>query len=81
MKYALGAMLTVALITPALSQQFYIVQNPSTKQCTVVEEKPTDTSVTVMGNRVFTSRSEAQSAIRTVCTETTGSGGTTVIQR
>ena len=81
MKYALGAMLTVALITPALSQQFYIVQNPSTKQCTVVEEKPTDTSVVVMGNRVYTSRSEAQSAVRTVCTETTGSGGTTVIQR
>jgi hypothetical protein len=81
MKYALGAILTVALITPALSQQFYIVQNPSTKQCTVVEEKPADTSVVVMGNRVYTSRSEAQSAIRTVCTETTGSGGTTVIQR
>ena len=81
MKYALGVILTTALITPALSQQFYIVQNPSTKQCTVVEEKPTDTSVVVMGNRVYTSRSEAQSAVRTVCTETTGSGGTTVIQR
>lgn len=81
MKYAIGAALTLALVTPAAAQEFYVVQNPSTKQCTVVEEKPTDTSVVVMGDKVYTSRSEAESAVRTVCTETTGSGGSTVIQR
>jgi len=78
MKYVLGTALALALVTPALADQFYIVENPSTKKCTVVEQKPADTSVVVMGNgRVYTTRSAAESAVKTICTESTGSSTTT----
>ena len=79
MKYVLGTALTLALITPALAQEFYIVQEPSTKRCTVVAEKPTSSSMIVMGNgKVYTSRSAAETAVKEVCTtSTTGSSTTT----
>jgi hypothetical protein len=79
MKYVLGTALTLALITPALSAEFYIVQEPSTKRCTVVTERPTSSAMIVMGNgKVYTSRSEAETAVKEVCTSgTTGSSTTT----
>ena len=79
MKYLLGTALTLALVTPALSAEFYIVQEPSTKRCTIVSERPTSSSVTIMGNgKVYTSRQEAETAVKEVCTSgTTGSSTTT----
>lgn len=79
MKYILGAVVSIALLTPALADEFYVVQNPTTKDCTVTEQKPADSKTIVMGNgHVYTSRSEAQSAVKTVCTEsTTGSSTST----
>lgn len=78
MKYVLAAALAVAFVTPALAEDFYIVQNPTTRKCTVVEQRPTDTKTIVMNNgHVYTSRSQAESAVKTVCTDTTGSSSTT----
>jgi hypothetical protein len=78
MKYLLGAALTLALVTPALSQEFYIVQEPATKKCTIVEEKPTSETMVVMGNgKVYTTRTEAESAIKEVCTTSSTTGSTT----
>ena len=37
----------VVLASPALAQEFYIVQDTSTKKCTIVDKKPTVTSMTV----------------------------------
>jgi hypothetical protein len=79
MKYILGTALTLALVTPAVSAEFYIVQEPSTKRCTIVTERPADRAVVVMGNgRVYATRSEAETAVKEVCTSgTTGSSTTT----
>jgi hypothetical protein len=78
MKYLLSAVLAMAFLTPALAAEFYVVQNPSTKSCTVVNQKPADSSVVVMGNgKVYTTRTEAETAVKTICTETTGSSNTT----
>jgi len=78
MKYLLGAALSVALLTPALADEIYVVQNPTTKDCTVTAQKPTDSKTIVMGNgHVYTSRTEAEGAIKTVCTETTGNSTST----
>ena len=48
--YLLGAALLGVLTAPALADDFYIVQNPTTKRCTIVTEKPTTTTTTVVGS-------------------------------
>ena len=60
--------------TPALAD-FYIVQDSGTKRCSIVEQRPTtQTSVIVGDGRVYTSRTEAEGALRTV--KVCESGGT-----
>jgi len=52
--YVLGTALLVSLTAPALAEEFYIVQNPTTKKCTVVTEKPTTTTTTtVVGGAIL----------------------------
>ena len=83
MKTILTLGLLVAFTAPAIAQSttvetttsggqgFYIVQDASTKRCTVTREKPTGSSVTVVsGNTVYKTETEAQSAVKTtkVCT-------------
>jgi hypothetical protein len=64
----------VAFATPALAD-FYIVQDSSTKRCSIVEQRPTtQTSVIVGDGKVYTSRSEAEGALKTV--KVCESGGT-----
>ncbi|HEX2215813.1 MAG TPA: hypothetical protein VHG27_03835 [Xanthobacteraceae bacterium] len=80
MKYIAGTILALALVSPAAAAEFWIVQDMSTKRCTIVEQRPTtSTSVTVMGGgKVYTSRTEAESAVKEVCTDgATGSTTTT----
>jgi hypothetical protein len=71
------------IITPALAD-FYIVQEPTTKRCRIVEERPTSPSIGVLvGPGGFGVRAEAESRMRTVeeCREATGTtGGGTVIE-
>ncbi len=67
----------------ALSRRFsYIVQEPTTKRCRSVEERPASPSVgVVIGGVGLGVRTEAESRMRTVteCRET-GSGGDVIIQ-
>jgi hypothetical protein len=45
-----------AIATPALAAEYYIMQDASTKRCTIMEQKPTArTSVVVGDGRVYTS--------------------------
>jgi hypothetical protein len=68
LKRLLGGALVLAFVAPAFAEEYYIVRGPE-KKCTVVAEKPATTSVTVMGNTVYKSRSEAETAIKKVCTD------------
>jgi hypothetical protein len=84
-KYAIGAAVLVALTAPVLAQSstttggattgttetYYVVRDPTTKRCTVTTERPTSTTTTVVGSTVYTSRTEAEGATKTikVCTE------------
>jgi hypothetical protein len=67
-------------VTPALAAEFYVVQDTATKRCQIVEQRPTSTTTTVVGgDKVYTSRTEAESAMGTVqvChSGSTGSSGT-----
>jgi hypothetical protein len=39
--YVLGAALLFTLTAPALAEEFRVVQNPTTRKCTIVTENPT----------------------------------------
>lgn len=66
-RLALAAAAIAAIATPALAQQFYVVQDTSTKKCTVVEQRPTATTMVVVGDgKVFTTRAEAEGAVKTI---------------
>lgn len=68
MKNLIAAVALIGLTIPALAAEFYIVRDTSTKKCTVVETKPTSTTMVVVGgNKVYTTRAEAEAQIKTVC--------------
>jgi hypothetical protein len=58
----------VALASPALAQEFYVVQDTATKKCTIVDKKPTVTSMTVVNpaGTVYKTRAEAETGMKTV---------------
>ena len=65
----------VAIATPSLAAEFYIVQDTSTKRCSIVEQRPTaTTTTTVVGDKTYTTRTEAEGAMKTV--KVCESGGT-----
>jgi hypothetical protein len=68
-KAILALTISTALIVPAAAQAtFYIVQDTTTKRCTIVKERPTTTTMVVVGDsgKVYTTEAEAQTAMRTV---------------
>jgi hypothetical protein len=65
-KYMLGAAMLFAFVVPASAQEFYIVQDSTTKKCTIVDKRPTTTTSVVVGDGVFKTRTEAESSMKTV---------------
>jgi hypothetical protein len=74
-----GAALAAFVITPTLAD-YYIVQEPTTKRCRIVEERPAPGVGVIIGGVGFGVRTEAESRMRTECRETTGTSGETIIQ-
>ena len=70
MKKLVLAAVLVAVAAPVLAEEFYVVQDVKTKKCTIVNQKPTTTTVTQIGPVAFKTRSEAEGSIKTtkVCT-------------
>lgn len=54
----------------AVAAEFYVVRDTTTKKCTVVETKPTTSTVTLVDNGTFKTRTEAETGMKTmkVCT-------------
>ena len=54
----------------AVTSEYYVVRDATTKKCTIVDKKPT-TTTTIVDNGVFKSRTEAETGMKTmkVCTE------------
>lgn len=51
--------------TPALADYYIVKDGPS---CKVVNKKPTDTKIVVMGNgKVYKTETEAQEQVKVVC--------------
>ena len=68
LKYVLAASLVVAVATPALSAEFFIVRGPD-KKCKVVEKRPTEKTMVVIGDKVYVTREEATKEVAVVCKE------------
>jgi hypothetical protein len=84
---ALAALMSAALAAPAFAQSkttvttttspgassYYIVQDASTKKCTITHERPAGASMTIVGGdgSIYKTETEAQSAMKTtqVCTQ------------
>jgi hypothetical protein len=66
---ALATLLTAAA-TPALAAEFYVVQDTATKKCTIVSQRPTVSTTVVVGSGVYTTQTEAETAMKkvVVCT-------------
>jgi len=61
-----AATAAAALATPALAD-FWIVRESPTAQCRIVESKPADTKIVIIGNKVYKTRGDAEKDILTVC--------------
>ncbi|WP_027525552.1 hypothetical protein [Bradyrhizobium sp. Ec3.3] len=69
LRIATAAVMIAAFVAPALAaDEFYVVQDVKTKKCTVVDKKPTESSMTVVGpaGTVYKSRTEAETGMKTV---------------
>jgi hypothetical protein len=56
-----------AFATPSLAAEFWVVQDTTTKRCTIVEQRPTtQTTVVVGGGKAYATRTEAEGAMKTV---------------
>jgi len=67
MKLVAAAALVVGFTAPAMAD-FYVVQDTATKKCTIVEQKPTSTTTTVVtpAGVVYKTRAEAEAGMKTV---------------
>jgi hypothetical protein len=67
MKKLVCAAALAAFVTPALAAEFYVVQDVKTKKCTIVDKRPTSTETVVVGDgKVYTTRAEAETGMKTV---------------
>ena len=68
-KLIAAAALVAAFTVPALAQtEFYVVQDTATKKCTIVDQKPTVTTQTIVtpAGTVYKTRAEAETGMKTV---------------
>ena len=68
-RLALAGALAAAIAGTAYAQatEYYVVQDATTKKCTIVDKKPTTTTtVTQVGPVAFKTRTEAESGMKTI---------------
>jgi hypothetical protein len=68
LKYVLPVVLLVGATAPAFAAEFFIVRGAD-KKCMIVEARPTDKSVVVVGGKAYVTREEAQKQLALVCKE------------
>jgi hypothetical protein len=74
-KLLISAAVAAFGITSAFAQPatgFYVVRDATTKKCTVVDQKPTTTTTTIVGDSgAYKTRTEAETGMKSikVCTE------------
>jgi len=67
-KFLISAAAAAIMTGAAYAQtEFYVVQDTSTKICTIVDKKPTTTTTVVVGDsKVFKTRTKAEAGMKTI---------------
>ena len=67
LKYVIAIGVAVSFAAPALSaKEFFVVRGPD-KKCKVVETRPTEKTIVVVGDKAYVTREEAEAQIKVVC--------------
>ncbi|MGH6802318.1 MAG: hypothetical protein ACREC3_03005 [Methyloceanibacter sp.] len=61
-KYAAIAAILTIFVTPALAAEFYVAQDPETKKCKIVTEKPDGQALIMIGTTSYPTKEEAKKA-------------------
>jgi hypothetical protein len=67
-KHVLAATILLGSATAATAAEYFIVRGPD-KKCRVVEKRPTEKTIVVVGDRAYVSREEATKQVAVVCKE------------
>jgi len=67
LRYALAFGVALGAATPALAASFYIVRGLD-DTCSVVDVRPVDNTIFVVGNKGYVTRDEAEAEIKALCT-------------
>lgn len=65
-KYVLPVALLIGATAPAFAAEYFIVRGPD-KKCQVVEKRPTEKTMVVIGDKAYVTREEAQKQLAVVC--------------
>ena len=68
LKYALPVVILIGATAPAFAAEYYVVRGPD-KKCKVVETRPTDKTVVVVGDKAYVTREEATKQLAVICKE------------
>lgn len=68
LRIALAGLLVAGFVLPAAAESYWVVQDTKTKKCTISEQKPVSTEITVVGDDgvLYKSRTEAEGAMKTI---------------
>ncbi len=61
-----AALAAITLATPALAD-FWIVREGPSGPCRIVETKPSDSKIVIVGNKAYSVRTEAEKEMAVVC--------------
>ena len=67
-KYILPVAILIGATAPAFAAEYYVVRGPD-KKCKVVETRPTDKTMVVVGDKAYVTREEATKQLAVVCKE------------
>jgi len=65
-KYVLPLVMLIGATAPAFAAEYYIIRGPD-KKCKIVETRPTDKTITVIGDKAYVTRDEATKQMAVVC--------------
>ena len=69
-RFVIAVALATAIAAPAFAQtattEYYVVQDTTTKRCTIVDKKPTTTTMVQVGPAMFKTRTEAETGMKTI---------------
>jgi hypothetical protein len=69
LRYVIAVGVAVGVAIPALAaKEYFVVRGPDEK-CKVVETRPTEKTIVVIGDKAYVTREEAEAQVKVMCKE------------